>query len=780
MELHPDLCVLLSTSGTTGSPKLVRLSRKNIEANAGAIATYLGLTPDDRAITTLPLYYSYGMSVLNSHLFAGATVLLTERALSENEFWQFFESGGATSFSGVPFSFDVLERISFRTKNYPTLRYIAQAGGRLPAEQVRQYGTWARDHGKQLFVMYGQTEAAPRMAYLPPDLVLNNTECIGLPVPGGEFLLAGDDGAYITEADRPGELVYRGPNVMMGYAETLDDLAKPQGPDLLHTGDIACQQANGLYRIIGRRNRFSKILGLRISLDELERWMQQRGWHGIVTGDDRIIVVAVSDDKNVRAVQLALLERYALPASAIVVLHLDPLPLLPSGKFDYRGLLRAGQEASTGQGQAQTLLEGYRQILGIPDILPTDSFLDTGGDSVNFVEISLLLEQHLGRVPENWEVLSISALEAMREEAATVAESSQVPRRFWIAGCIGLGLLLAGEAALQIRTYLKTGRTALTQGNDAYLIEGTESEARRYRPNQRFTKHSNPEHVFVINSQGLRSPEIPAGLAPDELRIAVIGASAVAGEYAVTNDETFPALLQEQLRQQQPRRTVNVVNAGIEGAGVNDLVMLAERVVAPLHPTAAVIYPGMNDLSLICKTPVTRKHEGLPAPEAPDWIMTSVLIAKNAMMLRERPARVAAFNLQERFPSDYSANLERAVATLRAKGIPPMLMTVARGFAGGNSELARSALYYAPCLDEQRLVELSNMFNDAIRSTGQRLDVPVLDLASVMQGGSRYFVDSSHFTQEGEQFVASYLATELSRQPWMQQHPQVASSSRHR
>jgi acyl-CoA synthetase (AMP-forming)/AMP-acid ligase II len=126
---HPELCVLLSTSGTTGSPKLVRLSRANIQSNAASIAAYLRITPADRAITSLPLYYSYGMSVLNSHLHAGAALLLTERSVAEEQFWTLFEHEGATTLSGVPFTFDLLERVGFRARHYPALRYLAQAGG---------------------------------------------------------------------------------------------------------------------------------------------------------------------------------------------------------------------------------------------------------------------------------------------------------------------------------------------------------------------------------------------------------------------------------------------------------------------------------------------------------------------------------------------------------------------------------------------------------------------------------------------------------------------------
>ena len=338
--------MLLSTSGTTGSPKLVRLSRGNIESNAASIAEYLGIRPDDRAITTLPPFYSFGMSVINSHLYAGATLLLTEGSVSTDEFWRFFQAEAATSFSAVPFTFDVLERIGFRSRQYPSLRYIAQAGGRMPEPRVREYAQWAKSSGKELFVMYGQTEAGPRMAYVPPKLLPDNRECIGVAIPGGAFELHDDNGQLVTQADQPGELVYRGPNVMMGYAESPADLALGAGPAVLHTGDLACRNAAGLYYIVGRKSRFSKIVGLRISLDEIERWLSTHGVGGIVSGDDSLIAVAVMRTGPVAGLKQALLERFALPASAVHVLEYDELPLLASGKFDYRAVLqRAHRDA---------------------------------------------------------------------------------------------------------------------------------------------------------------------------------------------------------------------------------------------------------------------------------------------------------------------------------------------------------------------------------------------------------------------------------------------------
>ena len=272
-ELHPSLALLLSTSGSTGSPKLVRLSAENVEANAAAIANYLGIRPEDVAATTLPMHYCYGLSVINSHLLAGASLLLTSLSVVDACFWEQFRTHRATTLAGVPYTYDLLDRVGFADMDLPSLRYVTQAGGRLAPGRVRRYAELGRRRGWDLFVMYGQTEATARMAYLPPDLALRSPSAIGVPVPGGSFSLEplpemplARDGVVDV-----GELVYDGPNVMLGYAETPADLALGRVVGSLRTGDVARRTADGLYEVIGRRSRFAKVFGLRIDLDEVER-----------------------------------------------------------------------------------------------------------------------------------------------------------------------------------------------------------------------------------------------------------------------------------------------------------------------------------------------------------------------------------------------------------------------------------------------------------------------------------------------------------------------------
>ena len=199
-DLHPDLAVLLSTSGSTGSPRLVRLSAENLQANAESIAAYLPLREDDLAALSLPLHYCYGLSVLHSHLLRGAGVLMSEASVVDPCFWAAAREHGATSLAGVPHTFELLERVGLETVAPDSLRYLTQAGGAMAPERVRAYAEIGQRRGFDLFVMYGQTEATARMAYLPPDLAATRPGAVGVPVPGGRFDLA--RGARRARGDR--------------------------------------------------------------------------------------------------------------------------------------------------------------------------------------------------------------------------------------------------------------------------------------------------------------------------------------------------------------------------------------------------------------------------------------------------------------------------------------------------------------------------------------------------------------------------------------------------
>ncbi len=325
---HPDLAVLLATSGTTGSPKLVRLSAGAMAANARSIAEYLDLGPGERAIASLPLHYSYGLSVLNSHLLAGGAVVLPGAGLLDPAFWAAAERHAVTSFAGVPHSYRVLRAAGWEARSLPALRTLTQAGGRLEPEVARALGATMRARSGRFFVMYGQTEATARMAYLPPEELDRRPDSIGIAIPGGRLEVDGEAG---------GELVYTGPNVMLGYATERAHLAL--GDELggvLRTGDLGRRDDEGFLYVTGRLARFAKLLGLRVSLDDVERALPRRA--AAVERDDRAISVFVEEGEDPQAVRAALAGRFRLPPRSFDVRVIAELPVTSAGKVDYARL----------------------------------------------------------------------------------------------------------------------------------------------------------------------------------------------------------------------------------------------------------------------------------------------------------------------------------------------------------------------------------------------------------------------------------------------------------
>jgi acyl-CoA synthetase (AMP-forming)/AMP-acid ligase II len=417
--LHPELALLLTTSGSTGSPKLVRLSQENLDSNADAIGQALGIRATDRAMTSLPLHYCYGLSVIHSHLAAGAGVVLTDLSVVDPCFWALFDDAGATTLAGVPHSFELLDRSGFAQRSHPSLRAITQAGGRLAPGTVQRYAALGSARGFDLFVMYGQTEATARMAVLPPELAATRPDTVGRPVPGGSFRIE-----PLSEMDCGlGELVYTGPNVMLGYAEGADDLTRGREVDELRTGDLARVGVDGLVEIVGRRSRFAKVVGLRIDLDHVERDLAAGGHdaHCVDLGD-AVGVLAAAPGVGA-AVTDAVSRRHGIPASSVVVLDGLKAPRLATGKPDYPGmaeLLGAHREEAAAAPTAlpedadtlTTVVALYRTLLSAPQATEHTSFVDLGGDSLSYVEVSLHLEDLLGSLPAGWHVRTPEALTA--------------------------------------------------------------------------------------------------------------------------------------------------------------------------------------------------------------------------------------------------------------------------------------------------------------------------------------------------------------------------------
>ncbi len=338
-EINPEILLCLTTSGTTGSPKLVKITETNLHSNAESIAEYLKITSAERAITSLPMHYSFGMSVINSHFVKGATILLTDKAVIQKEFMDFLKNGHATSIAGVPYTYEMLRRLRFLKKDLPDLKTMIQAGGKLNANIVKEYVEAAQASGKEFIVMYGQTEASPRMSYLPFEHALEKYASIGIAIPGGKLSVRDVNDQEITTPDTDGELIYEGPNVCMGYAECIEDLASgDENNGVLHTGDVARFDNDGYFYITGRMKRFVKVWGNRCNLDATEQLVKAITTSCACVGVDDKITIFVTEDGLEDKIKNYLSEKTGLNPRAFDIRVIESIPTLASGKLDYQYL----------------------------------------------------------------------------------------------------------------------------------------------------------------------------------------------------------------------------------------------------------------------------------------------------------------------------------------------------------------------------------------------------------------------------------------------------------
>lgn len=340
-EMNPELALLLTTSGSTGSPKFVRQSYENIRANTDSIVEYLHLDQNERAITTLPMNYTYGISIINTHLAAGAQILLTNHSLMEKAFWNFFKENGATSFGGVPYTYEILKRLRIFQMELPTLRTMTQAGGKLLPELHKEFAEYAEKTGREFVVMYGQCEATARMGYLPPSRALEKYGSMGIAIPGGRFELIDVNGKVIDEPDVAGELVYYGKNVTLGYAQCEADLKLgDERKGKLLTGDMAKKDKDGFYYIVGRKKRFLKIYGNRVNLDETERMLRNAFPDDEVAcaGTDDKLYIFATDRAHLLEMKTFLSQKTGLNGAAFHTVEINAIPHNESGKILYKDL----------------------------------------------------------------------------------------------------------------------------------------------------------------------------------------------------------------------------------------------------------------------------------------------------------------------------------------------------------------------------------------------------------------------------------------------------------
>ncbi len=342
-EMYPvneQLQFLMTTSGSTGSPKLVRYKKGNLEANARNVAIAFGWTDKERPVCDLGMQYTMGLNVINTHLYVGATVLLTTYNLMSSEFWDYIRQEKATNFTGVPFSYDIFYRLHFDRMDLPYLTTFSEGGGKLTDARFVQLAEYAQNNGKRFIASFGTTETSARMACLPAELALVKTGSIGRAIPEGELFLIDENGNVLTDPEAEGEMCYRGPNVTMGYAVKREELMN--GDDFAgeyHTGDLARRDADGCYYVTGRMSRFLKLLSYRVSLDQCERLIQEQfGIECACTGTDNRMDIYITDNDKKKEVLDFISEKTNLFKTLFKVFVLDKIPRNDSGKIAYKKL----------------------------------------------------------------------------------------------------------------------------------------------------------------------------------------------------------------------------------------------------------------------------------------------------------------------------------------------------------------------------------------------------------------------------------------------------------
>lgn len=334
-KIFKNLALLLSTSGSTGSPKLVRISYYNLFSNTQSIIEYLKIKNDHRTITTLPFNYSYGLSIINTHIEVGASIVMNEFSMIQKNFWEQFNSNQITSFGGVPYNYEILKNIKFENFSLENFKYSTVAGGNLDLITLEYFLNIYKSLNKKLFVMYGQTEASPRISYLPWEKLEFKKGSIGIPIPAGKLYIK-NNSKNNSDKNLVGELIYEGPNVCLGYAHNFNDLSLgDKNNGILYTGDIAKRDKEDFFYIIGRTKRIAKIFGMRISLDEIEEQLKNNAISAACIEKENCIFIYFTKTSDIKIAKQIITKKMKINPKLIRIQLLKKIPLTHNGKYDY-------------------------------------------------------------------------------------------------------------------------------------------------------------------------------------------------------------------------------------------------------------------------------------------------------------------------------------------------------------------------------------------------------------------------------------------------------------
>ena len=333
---------MTTTSGSTGSVKFVRQSYNNIKSNTCSIVKYLKLNKGNVTITNLPLSYTFGMSIINTHLEVGSKIVVTKKTIFERKFWNVFKINQINTIYGVPYTYEILDKLNFFSKNTVSLKLLAQAGGKITEKLQKKLKVYTHKYKKLFFIMYGQAEATTRISYLPYKKLGKKIGSIGISIPDGKIKLIDVNSRIIKSENRIGEIVYEGKNVCMGYALSRQDInKKDQWNGKIFTGDLAKRDKEGYYYIIGRKKRFIKIYGLSINLDEIENLLKSKfsfSDFAVISSENKIRIF--SSTPSIKEKVLNYLKKYIdIHIKSFEIVFIKKIPTLSNGKNNYKILL---------------------------------------------------------------------------------------------------------------------------------------------------------------------------------------------------------------------------------------------------------------------------------------------------------------------------------------------------------------------------------------------------------------------------------------------------------
>lgn len=338
-KIYKNLSLLLPTSGSTGSPKYVRISNLNLIENTSQIIDSLQLNENHITITTMPFNYTYGMSIINTHLACGASIVLNNYSFLEKKFWELLKIRKVTNFGGVPFMYEMLSRVGFNRVLPKTILHLTQAGGKITEKLFQEIVEISKKKGFKFYSMYGQTETTSRMSVLNYRYADYKISSIGKPLKRGKFELIDDKNKIIKSSNVNGQLIYYGKNVSLGYSENIKDLSKgDKNKNKINTGDIAFRDSEGFFFISGRKKRFCKLFGVRISLDEVEYILNQLNLNSAAISDDKILYLFFEKNIDKSFVINKIVESVGLNKFYVKTIFPHKLPRKSSGKISYNEL----------------------------------------------------------------------------------------------------------------------------------------------------------------------------------------------------------------------------------------------------------------------------------------------------------------------------------------------------------------------------------------------------------------------------------------------------------